>query len=410
MRIIFHQRAVAGNRGGVGVYATQLLEGLRAQRGDHEVDCFPDGWLWDAYKTWAHLQPWSSQLELESETPGLGKRSWLTPVKAVPRAALAFCRYSGRGLLDRQCRSVFLGGHYDLYHEPNLVPLEAEIPTVVTLHDLSILLHPQWHPLDRVHWFERHFHRRLQQCQHFITVSKTIRREVIRVLGIPPARVTAIYHGVTPHFAPIRPEAFVEVLGQLALRPGYLLYLGTIEPRKNILMLLQAYCALPQALRDRCPLVLAGSWGWGYREVADFYEREARHRGVRHLGYLSEHYLPAIYNGARALVYPSFYEGFGLPCLEMMACGGAVLGSTAEVFQETIGGQAYLVPADDTSGWREAMRRVIEDEDWYRLLRQGSARLARRYTWESCASKTLDVYRAVCGVGSVWKSSEEAAA
>jgi alpha-1,3-rhamnosyl/mannosyltransferase len=186
-------------------------------------------------------------------------------------------------------------------------------------------------------------------------------------------------------------------LRELRLPPSYLLYLGTIEPRKNLLVLLQAYCALPRPLRDRCPLLLVGHWGWNTGQVADYFQREARHRGVLHIGYVPERYLSVIYNGARALVYPSLYEGFGMPPLETMACGRAVIASTAGALVETVGMRAHLVAPDDIGGWSDAMARVIRDQDWWRSLCHGVTAVARPYTWDRCAADTLRVYRTLCG-------------
>jgi len=116
---------------------------------------------------------------------------------------------------------------------------------------------------------------------------------------------------------------------------------------------------------------------------------------VIHLGYVKDRYLPAVYNGARALIYPSLYEGFGLPPIEMMACGGAVIASTAGALVETIGGQAHLVEPEDERGWMNAMTRVIEDQDWWRLLKQNAAQVAVPFTWDACAADTLAAYRKV---------------
>jgi alpha-1,3-rhamnosyl/mannosyltransferase len=150
-------------------------------------------------------------------------------------------------------------------------------------------------------------------------------------------------------------------------------------------------------LRERWPLMLVGNWGWNSWEVAQYLEEEARHRGVIHVGYLAERDLAAVYNGARALVYPSLYEGFGLPPLEMVACGGAVLASTAGALVETVGSAAHLIDPRDRDGWRHAMRRVLEDDGWHASLRLAGVGLARPYTWESCARRTLEVYRLLCG-------------
>jgi glycosyltransferase involved in cell wall biosynthesis len=184
-------------------------------------------------------------------------------------------------------------------------------------------------------------------------------------------------------------------LHELGLPAGYLLYLGTIEPRKNILTLMRAYCALPAALREKHPLVLVGGWGWKAKEVSDYFEQVARPRGVMHFGYLPDASLPALYCGARALVYPSYYEGFGLPPVEMMACGGAVLASTAGSLVEVVRDKGCLIDPDDEAGWRDAMLRILRDEHYLQTLRSGVMEFAERYTWDECARQTWEVYRRV---------------
>src|SRR5207253_5643248 len=213
-------------------------------------------------------------------------------------------------------------------------------------------------------------------------ISEFGRQEIIRHLGIAPERVTRTYMGIRTGLGRIDPGQTACVLQKLGLPRQYLLYLGTLEPRKNVLMLLQTYCALPDRLRREWPLLLVGAWGWNAGELAAFLHKEARHRGVIHVGYLAEEHLPAIYNGARALLYPTLYEGFGLPPIEMMACGGAVVASTAGAIVETVGGRAHLISPHDEEGWREAMLRVIVDADWWQSLRRGGAALAQSFTWE----------------------------
>jgi alpha-1,3-rhamnosyl/mannosyltransferase len=284
---------------------------------------------------------------------------------------------------------------YDLYHETNFIPLPSDKPTIATLHDLSVLLHPEWHPADRVRHFERHFERGLTRCVHFLAISESGKQEIVRTLGIAPERVTRTYMGIRPGLRPLPTEKVAPVLRELGLPPRYLLSLGTIEPRKNILMLLRVYCSLPSSLRDQWPLVLVGGWGWNTGPVAEYLHNKARHCGVHHLGYVAERHLAAVYAGARALLYPSLYEGFGLPPIEMMACGGAVLASTAGSLVETVGCRAHLVAAENEDGWRHALARVVGDAEWWQSLREGVTEVARPYTWDQCAADTLRVYRAL---------------
>jgi len=260
-----------------------------------------------------------------------------------------------------------------------------------------VLLYPQWHPAERVKRFEKYFRRGLDQCRHLIAVSASGRDEIVRTLGVPAARVTAIYNGVRPGLGPLPAGAVREALARLGLPASYLLHLGTVEPRKNVLTLLRAYCALPAALRSRHPLVLAGGWGWRAGDVAAYYQETARHRGAVHLGYVADADLAALYGGARALAAPSWYEGFGLPPVEMLACGGAVLASAIGPHKETCGGRAWLVEPGDEGGWHDALRRVLADDGWWQGLRRGAAGAARPFTWDACARDTLDAYHSVLG-------------
>ncbi len=393
MRVVLNYLAAAETaKTGIGHYTAELFRCLRQQAGDDIIDIFPGAWGQKAQAAWMRFR------KARMPSPGNSLHRSSTPSRTTMRQRLFQCMRTGgrvaRRILFRQlCRWK----KYDLYHEPNFLPLPCDCPTVATLHDLSPLLHPEWHPAERVAQFESHFRRGLSQCVHFLTVSEFVRREVIQTLGISPSRITRTYNGIRPIFTPLPPVEVAEILRRLQLPPHYLLYVGTIEPRKNIMTLLRAYCSLPEPLRSHWPLLLVGSWGWNAGDVADFLESGGRQRGVLYRSYVPECYLSALYNGARALVFPSLYEGFGLPPLEMLACGGAVLASTAGAVVETVGKQAHLIEALDIDGWRRAMQRVVEEDDWWRHLRQDAVAAARPFTWEQCAADTLRVYRELCG-------------
>jgi glycosyltransferase involved in cell wall biosynthesis len=369
MRVLINALATVGPRTGVGHYVHELVRCLVERVGPDGVVCFPRGWVGRARRVTARLRDWLKQ--------------------HLPRPAWV------ESLLRWHFRAGYRGEQFDVYHEPNFIPLPSDLPTVVTIHDLSAVLHPQWHPADRVARFERHFRAGLARGDHFLAISEFGRQEIIHALGVPPAKVTRTYMGVRRGLAPLPADRVRAGLARLKLPPRYLLYLGTIEPRKNVLTLLRAYCALPPDVRGRYPLVLAGGWGWDSREVARYLHDEARHRGVLSLGYVDERHLPVLYNGARALVFPSLYEGFGLPPVEMLACGGAVLAGTAGAVAETVGRQAHLVEPLDADGWRSALWRVATDDDWWHQLRRGAVEAARPFTWEQCASDTLGVYESV---------------
>jgi len=393
MRVVVNELAALGPKTGIGHYTAQLLRCLRAQ-GEDEIVTFPEGWLRRTQELFARNRVRTGGGAASTRNP-TGSRSLLASARSLARTSL---RRWGRTLTGWCFQASCVGKGYDVYHEPNYIPLRSDLPTVVSIHDLSVLLHPEWHPADRVAHFDRHFHRGLRHGQHFLAISESGRQEIIRTLHIPPERVTRTYMGVRPGLGPMPREQVAAVLRQLGLPPQYLLYLGTIEPRKNLPTLLEAYCGLPARLRERWPLLLVGAWGWNTGPVADFLDREGRARGVIHLGYVPEEHLAVLYNGARALVYPSLYEGFGLPPVEMHACGGAVLGSTADAVAETVGGQAHLTAPEDTDGWRQAMARVVEDDEWWQSLRRGAEQSARPFTWEKCAIDTRRAYRVAAGL------------
>ncbi|QDU21606.1 glycosyltransferase family 4 protein [Urbifossiella limnaea] len=297
-------------------------------------------------------------------------------------------------------RAAARWGGFDLYHEPNFVPVRTHLPTVVTVHDLSVVLHPEWHPADRVAFHARHFEAGLRQAEHVVVVSESVRRELISHMGFPAARVTAVLNGIGDEYRPQLPEVVFALRARLGLPDRYFLAVGTIEPRKNLLTLLRAFCDLPAALRESCPLLLAGGWGWKSEPERAYFDSEAKAKGVRHLGYVADADLPALYAGAAALAYPSFYEGFGLPPVEMLATGGGVLASTAAAVREVVGGHARLIDPHDLAGWRDALGEVAADPAALDDTRRGGIAHSRRFTWSAAAARTLGVYRGVLGLAS----------
>jgi glycosyltransferase involved in cell wall biosynthesis len=395
MRVLVNGLSALGARTGIGHYTAQLLRCLKAQAPHEVFESFPGPW---GQRRRALVQRLRARLLPDSKTapterkPVSSRSSWRDSCISAARAL-------ARKWLGSELQSRGRRGGFDLYHEPNNIALPTDLPTVVTVHDLSVLLHPQWHPGYRGAEYETCFHRSLAYCQRFLAVSEFTRQELIQKIGLRPEQVTRTYNGVRPGLGPMPPDVVRDTLQRLGLPASYFLYLGTIEPRKNLMTLLRAYVKLPAEVRERFPLVLAGGWGWNSADVAAFLHDEARHRGVITVGYLPEEHLGAVFNGARALVYPSFYEGFGLPPVEMMACGGAVLCSTAGALVETAGGRAHLVEPLDEDGWREALQRTAVDDDWHRELRRGAVEAVQQFTWERCAADTLAVYRTVCGHG-----------
>jgi alpha-1,3-rhamnosyl/mannosyltransferase len=229
----------------------------------------------------------------------------------------------------------------------------------------------------------------------------------MKILGVPSDRVTAIPNGISPTFSR-QPAAVVESLRmRLGLPERYFLCVGTIEPRKNIGTVMRAFVDLPSGVRESCPLVLAGPWGWKSDAERDYFESEGRDRGIRHLGYVADADLPALYTGAVGLLYPTHYEGFGLPPLEMMVCGGTVLASTAEAVREVCGRYATFIDPEDMTGWRNAMHELASEPNLRDELGYGGATHAAKFTWERVAQETAAIYRQVLSPPAVKSASPE---
>jgi alpha-1,3-rhamnosyl/mannosyltransferase len=306
---------------------------------------------------------------------------WKAAAKAVGRAALQL----HFGAVTRRAG-------FDLYHEPNFLPFPSPLPTVVTVHDLSVIRFPRWHPADRVRQHTRRLADAVRRAAHVIAVSEAVRAEVCATFGVPSGRVTAVPNGVGRQFRPLPPAEVEAVRRRLGLPPRYFLCVGTVEPRKNLGLVMRAFADLPPAVRSDCPLVLAGPWGWRADAERTLSEDVAKPAGAMRLGYVADADLPAVYCGAVGLLYPSFYEGFGMPPTEMLACGGAVLASTDPAVREVCGRHATFLDPHDLPAWRAAMLRLATDADFRDGLRAGGTAHAACFTWERAAGETWAVY------------------
>lgn len=286
------------------------------------------------------------------------------------------------------------GEKFDLYHEPSYLALRFHGPTVVTVHDLSWIRFPETHPPERVRAMDRYFEPSLRRASLVLTDSEFVKAEILEVYGGDPARVVAIPLGVDPVFDPALPQETASVLAPLGLAHGrYFLSVGTVEPRKNLQATVRAYAALPQATRQRLPLVLAGMKGWRTTALERLLEPLVQSGEVRVLGYLERSDLAKVTAGALAMVYPSLYEGFGLPPLEAMGCGVPPIISTAGSLLEVVGDCGLIVEPHDVDALGAAMTRMADDAQLRSRLGQASLQRAATFTWSRCVEQTVAAYR-----------------
>lgn len=281
-----------------------------------------------------------------------------------------------------------------VFHSPNYFLPEAVDSGIVTVHDLSVFKYPETHPVARIKHFENGFSSTLRRADHLITDSEATRSEVIDYFGWSPERITAITLGVRPEFHRRDASKIAAVLGEYGIVHGeYSLCVSTLEPRKRIDRLLAAYLDLQPSLRARYPLVLVGSTGWLSDALREQIQRGERDGWLRYLGFVDEAILPLLYSGARAFLFPSVYEGFGLPVLEAMASGVPTLTSNSSSLPEVSGGAAWLVEPDEHDLLRDGIEKVLCDDLWREVATTRGLEVASTSTWQRCAQRTLELCR-----------------
>jgi glycosyltransferase involved in cell wall biosynthesis len=272
-----------------------------------------------------------------------------------------------------------------LFVPAHVLPLVRPRRTVVTIHDLGYLFFPHAHTLRRR--LELHLSTawNARKATRVIAVSQATKDDLVRRYRVPKERVQVVHHGVTSRFRPTDDPA---VPARYGLPPSYLLYLGTLQPRKNIERLLQAYARLPAGAP---PLVLAGAKGWYFERIARTIDELGLGQRLVLPGYVADEDVPAILSAATALVYPSLYEGFGLPALEAMACGTPVIAARTSSLPEVVGEAGLLVDPLDVGALGAAMERLLSDAVLGEQLRSRGLERARAFTWERCARETMAV-------------------
>jgi alpha-1,3-rhamnosyl/mannosyltransferase len=366
--------SMLGREGGIPAYAEQLV-GALSRLGGHELV------LWSASpKTHAHIRTLAPAGARIVEA-GPGER-------ALARLGL----FLGASPLPIER----LVGPVDVFHGLNyLLPSHRGRPArVVTVHDLSVLRHPGWHPTSRAWLYRLPLRRTLSGAHHIIADSEVIRGEVIERIGVSPERVTAVPLAPSPDFSPQSLDALRPVLGRHRFMPGeYLLFVGALEPRKNVGRLLDALDLLRQRAADVPPLAIVGPPGWRNEEIHARVMSSATH--VRLLGYLPQRDVVALMAGAAVFTLPSLYEGFGIPVLEAMACGTPVLTSRSGALAEIAGDAALLVDPGDVEEIAAGVEKVLGDSQLRAdLSRRGMARAAQ-FSWERTARETVQVYERV---------------
>jgi glycosyltransferase involved in cell wall biosynthesis len=285
----------------------------------------------------------------------------------------------------------------DLLHALAFVgPLACPRPLVVTVYDLSFLLYPEaFNRLNR--WYlSAMTPLSVRKAQRVIAISESTKRDLVRLTHVPAEHIAVVYPGLEPGMARVDDAAALSDFRRRRNLPEhFILFMGTLEPRKNAGALVRAYSLLRRRGIDSHALVLAGSKGWRYESIFAAIEQSGAAQDIILPGYVTRDELPLWYSAADVFSYPSIYEGFGLPVLEAMACGAPVITSNVSSLPEVAGAAGLLVDPNDTDGLADAMARVIQSDDLRAEMRASGMRRAATFTWQRMAHATLEVYEKV---------------
>lgn len=308
----------------------------------------------------------------------------LRPVRLIAQQVLLPAAVSGWGA--------------DVVHSPSFIMpyLRGAARHVLTVHDMTSFSHPQCHiALRRSGLYRRMVLASLRRADAVVVPSQATRQAILEFLpDLQPDRIHVTVPGIGEEFRLCAPASVRDVVARLKLPQPYILYVGTLEPRKNLPALVESYRRLVETNSMKEHLVLAGKLGWGYETLLAQIDTPLLRGRVHLAGYVDQKDLPAVYAGARLFVYPSLHEGFGFPPLEAMACGVPVISTRSSSLAENLERAAELVAPDDIAGLADAMQRLLTD-DTLRARRQGQGlEQARQYRWEQTARETVKSYQA----------------
>jgi glycosyltransferase involved in cell wall biosynthesis len=377
MRIAFDATAIPRLMAGAAVYTYELARALAAVDSENEYVIFARGTHFD---------------DLPASRPGIRVVKVRAPSRPLrllwEQTVLPWSARGGRGL------------GIDVLHSPHhttpLVRPSPDCARVVTFHDLTFFLLPKRYPTTRRLYFQVMTRLSARVADAVIVPSEAVRGDVTRILRLPPERVFVILEAAGPAFHPQDAVAIEAVRRQYGLEGPFLLSVGSLEPGKNRERLLQAFARL-QARGLTHTLVVAGQRAWRYEGEAPLARRLGLAESVRFLGNVPQADLPALYSAADLFVFPSLYEGFGLPALEALACGTPVVASNVSALPEVVGDAALQVSPLDVEALADAMERLLRDDRLRSDLRERGLERAAQFSWEKAARQTAEVYHRVAG-------------
>lgn len=392
MNLLINAEALRPPITGIGNYTYHLLEQFVQRELVDGVECFTG-------------TAWQSGVEQLAASAAVRNTTLDAPGSPLSVAVATTREWIGRlpgaqrtydAIMDGRFSRHAHSRHNALYHETNYILKPYNGPSITTVHDLSHVHYPQFHPEHVVDRLNHLLPESIARADIVIAVSELVRAEVLEHFSLDPAKVVTVYEGVDDGYAARAPEQTRETLDSYGLRHGaYVLTAATLEPRKGIDTLLDAWEQLPESLALECPLVLVGSTGWRNDGMKERIARMAEKGAVRHLGYVPASDLPILFAGARVFAYPSVYEGFGLPVLDAMRSRVPVVCRAGTSMAEFAQGACMLCETSAPEELAAQLRKLMEDAAEREYWADKGLQQSRAFSWERCADETLALYKAL---------------
>lgn len=388
MKIIYNLDCIRAPMTGVAYYTQNMLSTLIRNYPELDISAFRNHTLLSKKEI---LTLFAQTTNSSQKTP-----AWkATLIKLINHFALARSLIQWQQSLRHRftLKKVIAGG---IYHEPNFVFLPHDGPKVLTVHDISMFSCPEFLPKGRAKFLQKHMRHGMQEADALIVSCQFIKDQIVQLLNIPEHKIHIIAPGAQENFKP-RPEHEVKhFLEKFSLNyKQFLLCVATLEPRKNLTRLIKAYQQLPNALQKKYPLVLVGNKGWLYEKLMTLIN-ENKNSNILLLRYVDEKTLFHLYSGAKAFVYPSLYEGFGLPVLEAMQSGLPVITSNTSSLPEVCGDAGVLIDPLNVTAITSAIEQMLTSDDLgYADAVKRSLTQAKKFSWDNFAEKLFEVYQKI---------------
>ncbi|NQX90345.1 MAG: glycosyltransferase family 4 protein [Halioglobus sp.] len=392
MNLIFNAEALRPPITGVGNYSYHLLAQYLADDYFDEIHCFT-GTAWQSGEMQCDL---TSSLKLRADLEDKGSKDVIVDRIRKTLGALPGAKPLYEYMMDRRFERYANRVSGAVYHETNYVLKPFAGPSVTTVHDLSHIRYPEYHPPNIIDWLGKQLSESLGRADQVITVSDLVRNEVLNYYDISPKKVHTVYEGVDPQYRPRSEVETAAVLSELGLQhKTYVLLVATLEPRKGIDVLLNAWALVSLELRKSYPLVLTGSGGWRNSAMVSQIKKFIAEGTVRHLGWVPSDILPVLYSGAMVFAYPSVYEGFGLPVLDAMSSGVPVVcrsGTSMAEFSETA---CLLCDTGEAEELALKLEALLQSSDARKTWADRGLRQAAKFSWARCARETMAIYQKI---------------